>query len=555
MRPSLSVRALAVVTGALILLLVALAAVQYRWSTRVAAADSQREREHLDAAASLFAAEFNAAIEQVVAFLQRDAWTAMQSGSAVPQRPKLIADIYSVHIRENGEFEAKRTGPDGRFVPVARPESLPVRHCAPLAIQKPLAVVTPVYEIDASEVRAKADVRVVRVRRPLGRCFVGLLDESWIKGTMIPDLIRRTFGEIAMREYDFSVVARNNARDVVYGTPGRTDLTKAFFSITPRPPAAAGGSAPPEPGRANVLVFQRTETVISSGTPAVAGLFGAGVWDLGVARKGEPLDSAFRRKRWRDLALSLAVELSLVVAILLLVASARRMQRVADQRMRFVAGVSHELRTPLSAIAMLARNQADGLVTAPDKVKQYGQLMHQQSRRLNEMVEQTLQYAGIHSGLRKPGADQVDLGKLVREAVEHRRESLSRGGSVVEVSIDPEPLTVAGDANLLRTAIDNLLSNAEKYAGGGTIRVCAVRSEAEKEVRISVEDQGPGIEHSDQAQIFEPFCRGRAAVEAQIPGSGLGLSLVRSAAEAHHGSVSLASVPGRGSTFTVHLPV
>jgi signal transduction histidine kinase len=77
----------------------------------------------------------------------------------------------------------------------------------------------------------------------------------------------------------------------------------------------------------------------------------------------------------------------------------------------------------------------------------------------------------------------------------------------------------------------------------------------EKEVRISVEDRGAGIDAADQAEIFEPFSRGRAAVEAQIPGSGLGLSLVRSAAEAHRGSVTLVSEPGRGSTFTMHLPL
>jgi len=111
---------------------------------------------------------------------------------------------------------------------------------------------------------------------------------------------------------------------------------------------------------------------------------------------------------------------------------------------------------------------------------------------------------------------------------------------------------------LLRIAFDNLLSNALKYATGGRwIRVsaCAARLERKKEVQISVEDRGAGIDSADQAEIFEPFCRGRAAIEAQIPGSGIGLSLVRSAAEAHHGNVTLMSEPGRGSIFTMHLPV
>jgi two-component system phosphate regulon sensor histidine kinase PhoR len=224
--------------------------------------------------------------------------------------------------------------------------------------------------------------------------------------------------------------------------------------------------------------------------------------------------------------------------------------------MRFVAGVSHELRSPVSAISMLSRNQADGLVAGDDKVRQYGELIHQQSRRLNEMVEHALQYAGIHSALRRPANDEVDLRRVIEETLDERREALDRAGFAVEVAVSPDLPPVMGDARLLRMALDNLLSNAQRHADSGRwIRVTASYSASEKQVRISVEDHGPGIEPADQAEIFEPFCRGRAASEAQIPGSGLGLSLVRSAAEAHRGSATLMSGPGRGSTFTVHLPV
>jgi signal transduction histidine kinase len=102
------------------------------------------------------------------------------------------------------------------------------------------------------------------------------------------------------------------------------------------------------------------------------------------------------------------VEALLAAAIVFVMIGARRMQLAADQKMRFVAGISHELRTPVSAISMLSRNQADGLVAGADRVKQYGELIHQQSRRLSEMVEQTLQYAGVHSGLKRPERQQID---------------------------------------------------------------------------------------------------------------------------------------------------
>jgi two-component system sensor histidine kinase SenX3 len=315
--------------------------------------------------------------------------------------------------------------------------------------------------------------------------------------------------------------------------------------------------------QSNVVFMQRMESTIVTKVTGTNGpqvppptSFGPGMWELQVAHKGIPLAEAFERARRRELMLSIAVEALLIAAVFFLVIGVRRMAQLAEQKMQFVAAVSHELRTPVSAISMLSRNQADGLVAGTEKVKQYGELIHQQSRRLNEMVEQTLQYAGIHSGLWRPAKDEVDLRALIEEAVEARRDELSRAGFEVEMALRSGLPTVYGDAKLLRTAIDNLISNAQKHAGSGRwIRVSSSYFEAQKEVLVSVEDRGPGIDVAAQAEIFEPFSRGEAATEAQIPGSGLGLSLVRSATEAHSGTVTLKSEPGRGCIFTMHLPV
>jgi two-component system, OmpR family, sensor histidine kinase SenX3 len=322
-----------------------------------------------------------------------------------------------------------------------------------------------------------------------------------------------------------------------------------------RPPAPPSQASD---GRTNAIFVQRFEstTVLKGNGAPSMNLFTDGIWELDVAHRGVPLAVAFEQVRRRNLLLSLGVEALLLVAIVFLVLSVRRMQRLAEQKMQFVAAVSHELRTPVSAISMLSRNQADGLVAGADRVKQYGELIHQESRRLNEMVEQTLQYAGIHSGLRRRANVQVDLRALIHDAVEARRDDLVRRGFEIEVKLSPDLPAVPGDATLLRTAFENLLSNAEKYSGGGRwIRVGAEYSAGHKEVTISVEDRGFGVDPADRSEIFEPFARGQAAIDAQIPGSGLGLALVRSAAEAHHGTVTLVSEPGRGSVFTMHLPL
>jgi signal transduction histidine kinase len=104
-------------------------------------------------------------------------------------------------------------------------------------------------------------------------------------------------------------------------------------------------------------------------------------------------------------------------------------------------------------------------------------------------------------------------------------------------------------------ASQNLLSNAIKYAASGRwIGIRAEHSAKERAILVHVSDHAPGVEDSDQERLFEPFYRGRTAVEAGAPGSGIGLSLVRSAAEAHGGSITIVSILGQGSTFTLRIP-
>jgi signal transduction histidine kinase len=529
---------------ALAVLLGALAAVQYRWSTRVAAADVQREREHLDSAASLFATGFNNVAAQAARFLQDDAQAALRSQKPLTGLPKLIAEIYL--LEPPG---VRRLDGNGLFAAAPLPPWLSAPRCIPPLLEHPPALVTPIYEIGSSETHSPGgEARILKTfRLRTGRCLVARLDESWVRSSLIPQLLRRSFGETSIRDYDFAVVSRSRPQEALYGTPARADVRKPFFSISGPLPSLP---LPPSEGRHAVIIQQRVETV---GENRFFDLHGPGMWELQVSRKGMPLAAAFEQTRRRDLLASIGVELMLACAVAFLVVGMRRMQRLADQKMRFVAGVSHEIRTPVSAISMLSRNQADGLVTGADKVRQYGELIHQQTRRLNEMLEQSLQYAGIHSGLRRPTKSQVDLRELITAAIEERRRDLA--GFEVEMELGELP-PIQGDAKLLRTAFDNLLDNALKHAGGGRwVRVAAMHCAPEKELRVSVEDRGDGIDAEDQAGIFEPFARGRAAVDAQIPGSGLGLSLVRSAAEAHRGAVTVSSAPGRGSTFTLHLPL
>jgi signal transduction histidine kinase len=554
----LSFRALVAISVTLAVLLAALAVVQYRWSGRVAAADAQREREYLESSMALFAGEANQALGNAAQYLQLVAG-GTRAGNTVFPPPLLLRELYFVEFPSDADPRWKRLSASGEFQAVTAPVDLQGTRCGFFTNFDNLTLVTPVFEFETRN-RGSAGrgsiQRTVRVREP--RCFVARLDADYLRDALFPELLRKSFGEMTMQEYDFAIVARREpsmqaTAKPLLGEAVTPDLRKTFFVLPPESLLPGGVPRPSaQPGRD--MVFIRRMEIDANGNPGDA--FADGMFELQVAHKGIPLAQAVERVRMRDLLVSIGVEAMLGAAIVLLLVGVRRMQVLADQKVRFVAGVSHELRTPVSAIAMLSRNQADGLVDSPEKVRQYGELIHQQSRRLNEMVEQTLQLAGAHSGLRRREDQEVDMRALLESCLEARRDEFTREGFCVELYAEPALPAVRGDARLLRTAIDNLLSNVLKYARSGKwVRVSASAEASPKRLRIVVEDRGDGIDPADQKEIFEPFYRGRGAIEQQIPGSGLGLSLVRSAMDAHRGSVTVESRAGQGTTFTLELPL
>ncbi|SDF60366.1 sensor histidine kinase [Terriglobus roseus] len=540
-------RTLIAICVTLAVLLGVVAFVQYRWSKRVLTADLQREREHLDLSASLFASRFNRNVADAVSFIQNDAQTAWTTNAPLPSLPTLIKELYLVDI-SSAQPHVLRANNDGTFAAVATPNWMHPEECAATISQQPLAVTTPIFQPLVQKTKQGQSLFLIS---HANHCFVALLDEDFIKTTLVPNLLQQSFGKSSMSDYDFAIVPRHRDAQQIYGPRIKPDFRKPFFSVSLRnlPPIPGRPStAPTPPGR----IIQRYQIQTEShGPPSPPN----DIWELQVAHRGLPLAAAFRRERKQELLLVVAAEFLLGASIILLVLSAHRMQRSAEQRMQFVAAVSHELRTPVSSISMLSRNQADGLVTGADKVTQYGELIHQQSRRLSEMIEQTLQYAGIHSNLGTKTRTPVNIANIISTALSAHYDELTRAQFQVEQNIPNNLPTIQGDVNLLRIAIDNLLSNAIKYAASGQwIDIRAEYSTSNRAILVHISDHGPGIESIDREHLFEPFYRGHAATETNIPGSGIGLSLVRSAAEAHDGSVTVESTPGQGSTFTLRIP-
>lgn len=219
--------------------------------------------------------------------------------------------------------------------------------------------------------------------------------------------------------------------------------------------------------------------------------------------------------------------------------------RVKDE---FVASVSHELRTPLTSVLGYLEILTERTDVAGD-VHGALDVVHRNARRLEHLVGDLLQVAQHAEGGVPLERRDVDLVRIVREAVTDVRAQANSRGVTVELDL-PESLNAQVDRDRLRQVLDNLLSNGIKYTPSpGTVTVRLAGSADRFE--LYVEDTGVGFEEFERGHVFERFFRGRRAQLDQIPGSGLGLNIVRSIVLAHGGTITLDSTPGQGSSFRI----
>jgi signal transduction histidine kinase len=222
----------------------------------------------------------------------------------------------------------------------------------------------------------------------------------------------------------------------------------------------------------------------------------------------------------------------------------------------FLATVSHELRTPLTSIIGYLDLVRDGAVgEVPATMRPLLDVVDENADRLRALIEDLLLLARIEDRGLRPTRDRVVVADLVQLAVDAVRRQADTSGVRMRVDLGPPSLAMLGDARHLELALRNILSNAVKFTPSrGLVSVTVAHDPQSQDVVLTCSDSGIGVPESEQPDLFQRFFRASNAARHAVPGTGLGMSVIKGIVDAHGGAVAVTSREGMGTIVTVRLP-
>ncbi len=562
--------------GALLVALLVLAALQYRWIAQLGDAEKARARARLEEASRAFCDDLDRELERALAFCNAPLAPPGEEVSLVSARlnrwkesalfPQLVSDVFLARLDGEGRVSLFRIDASkGEALPCDWPASLePLRRLLPGHPGPPLQPDLPaiVVPLGGPPPGAREAGGGGAPRRDFA---VVLLDLDWITKTFLPQRARAHFGGDRGLAYRVTVLGSAPERRVLFSDgpdapphdPSTGDVTRMLF-LQRSFPADRGpgpGDGPDRPPHSGPGAGAPPPSNEPDRGPRPPRPEDGGAWQLVVRHPSGSVEALVVGFRARNLALSFGVLALLGTSALLVLASSRRASRLARQQMEFVAAVTHELRTPVTAIRSAGQNLSAGIVSDPERVRWYGDMIEMEGSRLSETVARVLAFSRIGSGKQEYHPRPVNVAALLEKTLAGYELVLAEKGLAVETSaLEPLP-PLSADPEALELALRNLRDNAVKYgAEGKWVGVRATASPNGREILLTVSDRGRGVSRKDVPHLFEPFFRGEDASTGGVQGSGLGLAVVEHVARGHGGRVTVRTEQGQGSDFTIHLP-
>lgn len=277
-------------------------------------------------------------------------------------------------------------------------------------------------------------------------------------------------------------------------------------------------------------------------------------YSLGIELKDRTIADLSRSRTQKDLAAIGLIDLLLLLGIWIIIRNVRKQMELAQLKADFVSNVSHEIRTPLALISMYIETLEMGRVSTESKVKEYYQVILQETNRLSGIVNKILNFSQIEGGKRKYVFNSMDVNKVVDEVNSFFSINLDKQGFHFEINKENNLPEIIADREALTDALVNLVDNAMKYSGDNK-EISVTTGMTGDEVFFEVADKGIGISVKDQKFIFDKFYRvTEKNLALKAKGSGLGLAIVKHIVDAHQGRIEVSSEKGKGSKFRLILP-
>jgi signal transduction histidine kinase len=277
-------------------------------------------------------------------------------------------------------------------------------------------------------------------------------------------------------------------------------------------------------------------------------------WKLGIGYPDTTV-AALARSQFRQNLLFIVLGLGLLIlGLVVALRATRREIKLVEAKETFVSNVSHELKTPLALIRLFAETLEMGRVKNEEEMRDFGRIINRESNRLTQLINNILDFSRIEAGRRKYQFVETNITDVIEEALQSYEYQLKSAGFEVKTEIQSDLPPVLIDREAMTQAVLNLLNNAVKYSTD--VKQIDVRvGQRGETLAIEIADGGVGIPQSEHRKIFEKFYRISTGMVHDTKGSGLGLAIVRHIVEAHHGEILVDSTPGKGSCFTMLLPL